>query len=91
MYSKAGNRVIANLWPGSYPEPITARLRSFTTGSQLHRNRGGLQFEQLGRAMQVADVGWSYGPVMADLDNDGYLDLFATCGFISRSRDDPDG
>jgi hypothetical protein len=91
MYSKAGNRVIANLWPGSYPEPILAKLRSFTTGSQLHRNRGGLQFEQLGKEMQVADVGWSYGPALVDLDNDGYLDIYATCGFISKSRDDPDG
>src|SRR5262249_24429670 len=91
MYSKAGNRVIGNLWPGSYPEPILAKLPSFTTGRQLHRNRGGLEFEQISGEMQVADVGWSYGPAMIDLDNDGWLDIFATCGFISRSRDDPDG
>ena len=29
MYSKAGNRVIGNLWPGTYPEPIMAKMRSF--------------------------------------------------------------
>ena len=46
MYSKAGNRVIGNLWPGTYPETILAMLRSFTTGSQLHHNLGGLKFEQ---------------------------------------------
>ncbi len=91
MYSKAGNRIIANLWPGSYPEPILAKLRSFTTGSQLHHNLGGLKFERIGRALQVADVGWAYGPALIDLNNDGWLDIFATCGFISRSRDDPDG
>jgi hypothetical protein len=91
MYSKAGNRVMANLWPESYPEPILARLRSFTVGSQLHRNLGGLKFEQIGRDFQVADVGWSYGPALVDLDNDGWLDIYATCGFISRNRDDPDG
>ena len=84
MYSKAGNRVIGNLWPGTYPEPIMARLRSFTTGSQLHRNLGGLKFEQIGRELQVADVGWAYGPALADLNNDGWLDIYATCGFISR-------
>lgn len=91
MYSKAGNRVMGNLWPGTYPEPLMARLRSFTTGSQLHHNRGGLAFERLGKDLQVADVGWSYGPAMVDLNNDGWLDIHATCGFISRSRDDPDG
>jgi hypothetical protein len=91
MYSKAGNRVMGNVWPGSYPEPILDRLRSFTRGSQLHHNLGGLKFEPIGRQLQVADVGWAYGPAMADLNNDGWLDLYATCGFISRSHDDPDG
>jgi len=91
MYSKAGNRIMANVWPGSYPEPVLARLRSFTAGSQLHHNLGGLKFERIGRELQVADVGWSYGPAMADLNNDGWLDIYATCGFISRSRVDPDG
>jgi len=91
MYSKAGNRIMANVWPGSYPEPMLAKLRSFTTGSQLHHNLGGVKFERIGRELQVADVGWSYGPAMADLNNDGWLDIYATCGFISRSRVDPDG
>src|SRR5262249_35849697 len=48
-------------------------------------------FEQMGQAYQVAAVGWAYGPVLADLDNDGWLDLYATCGFLSNSRTDPDG
>jgi hypothetical protein len=91
MYSKAGNRVIGNLWPGTYPDSILARLRSLTVGSELHRNLGGLKFEQLGQRLQVADVGWAYGPAMIDLNNDGWLDIFATCGFVSQSRDDPDG
>jgi hypothetical protein len=91
MYSKAGNRVIGNLWPGTYPEPILAKLRALTSGSQMHRNLGGLKFERMGAALHVADVGWAYGPAMVDLNNDGWLDIFATCGFMSRSRDDPDG
>ena len=49
MYSKAGNRVMANLWPGTYPEPVMAKLRSLTTGSQMHHNLGGLKFERIGR------------------------------------------
>jgi hypothetical protein len=91
MYSKAGNRVIANLWPGTYSESVMDKLRSLTTGSQMHHNLGGLKFDRIGQELQVAGVGWSYGPAMADLNNDGWLDIYATCGFISRSRDDADG
>lgn len=91
MYSKAGNRVIGNLRPDSYPSHIMAELQTLTAGSQLYRNLGGLKFDRLGAAYQVADVGWSYGPALADLDNDGWLDLHSTCGFISRDREKPDG
>jgi hypothetical protein len=91
MYSKAGTRVIGNVRPDTYPEEVMAKMRRFVSGSQLHRNRGQLAFEQLGQACQVAAVGWAYGPVLADLDNDGWLDIYATAGFLSNSRSDPDG
>jgi hypothetical protein len=91
MYSKAGSRVIANVRPGTYPEKVMAKIRTFVKGSELHLNRGGLRFEQKGQPWQVADAGWAYGPALVDLDNDGWLDLYATCGYISRSRSEPDG
>jgi hypothetical protein len=91
MYSKAGNRVIGNVKPGTYPEPIISKIRQFVAGSQLYHNKGGLNFEPVGKAFQVADVGWSHGAVLTDLDNDGWLDLFSTAGYMSQSRDEPDG
>jgi hypothetical protein len=91
MYSKAGKRVIGNMTATAYPESVLARMRTFVTGSQLHHNLGKLKFEQVGQAWQVNDCGWAYGPALADLDNDGFLDLYATCGFISRDRTEPDG
>jgi hypothetical protein len=48
-------------------------------------------FEPLGKQYQVAAIGWAYGAALVDLDNDGWLDLYATCGFISQSRTEPDG
>ena len=39
----------------------------------------------------IASVGWAYGPALVDLDNDGWLDLYATAGFISADRNEPDG
>jgi hypothetical protein len=91
MYSKAGMRVIGNVKPGSYPDDVMAHIRTFVTGSQLHLNRGNLQFEQKGQEWQVNDCGWAYGAALIDLDNDGWLDLYATCGYISRDRHKPDG
>ena len=91
MYSKAGARVIGNVMPGTYPDEIMARMRSFVKGSQLWQNRGGLKFEPMGQKYQVAAVGWAYGPALLDLDNDGWLDLFATAGYVSQSRTEPDG
>ena len=37
------------------------------------------------------DVGWAYGPALVDLDNDGYLDVFATSGYMSVDKSKPDG
>ncbi len=91
MYSKAGKRVIGNLRPDTYPPDIMAHLRSLVAGSQLHRNKGNLQFEQKGQDWQVADCGWAHGAALIDLDNDGWLDLHASAGFMSRDRTKPDG
>lgn len=90
MYSKAGTRVIGNLRPGLYPDEVMHKLRRLVSGSQLHLNRGGLKFEQRGEQFRVAAVGWAYGPALVDLDNDGWLDIYATAGFISQNRDEPD-
>jgi hypothetical protein len=91
MYSKAGSRVMSNLRSNAYPPEIMTRMRRFVAGSQLHRNLGNLQFEQVGPKWQIAGVGWAYAPALVDLDNDGFLDLFASCGYVSRDRSEPDG
>jgi hypothetical protein len=91
MYSKAGNRVISNVKPGTYPDAVIAKIRQFVAGSQLYHNQGDFRFNPVGKLFQVSDVGWSHGAVMVDLDNDGWLDLFSTAGYMSLSRDEPDG
>ena len=52
---------------------------------------GKLAFEQVGAEKQLAAVGWAYGAALADLDGDGFLDVYATAGYISRDRTKPDG
>lgn len=91
MYSKAGTRVIGNLKPGAYPPPVMERLNRLVAGSQLHLNKGDLKFQQVGAEKSLAAVGWAYGAALADLDGDGFLDIYATAGYISKDRDKPDG
>jgi hypothetical protein len=91
MYSKAGKRIIDNVPDGAYDQETMAKFRRMVTGSQLHLNRGRLNFDPVGGAMHVASVGWAWAPTLVDLNNDGWLDIHATCGFMSRSRHKPDG
>jgi len=91
MYSKAGRRVMENLSPGTYPPEIFAKMKRFVTGSEMYRNTGGLKFERIGKALRVHAVGWAYGAAFFDLDNDGFLDLYGTAGFVSVNKEEPDG
>jgi hypothetical protein len=94
MFSKAGRRVISNMPPegqGGYPKEVMKTIERFVGGSQLHLNRGGGRFEQAGERLAVNAVGWAYGPVLADLDNDGWLDIHGLAGHLSRDRNKPDG
>jgi enediyne biosynthesis protein E4 len=45
-----------------------------------------LKYENLARDMGVELGGWSFGAQFGDLNNDGYLDLYLTNGYISLSR-----
>ena len=91
MYSKAGRRVMENLSEGSYPPEILTKMKRFVTGSEMYRNNGDLKFERIGKSLRVHAVGWAYGACLVDLDNDGYLDLYGTAGFVSVNKEEPDG
>jgi FG-GAP-like repeat len=91
MYSKAGTRVIGNLRSDAYDKDLMETMRHFVKGSQLWRNKGQLKFEAKGKEWQVNSAGWAYGPAAVDLKNDGFLDLYATAGFMSMDRTEPDG
>lgn len=44
------------------------------------------KYENLARSMGVDLGGWSFGAQFADLNNDGFLDLYLVNGFVSANR-----
>jgi len=46
------------------------------------------KYENLARSMGVDLGGWSFGAQFADLNNDGFLDLYLVNGYVSASRTD---
>ena len=78
MYSKAGMRITAQI-----PD-LDPRFRRSADGNRLYRGRG--DFFQLvsGRKppqMLVTQAGWSWGGQFMDVDNDGFLDIYAPSGY----------
>ncbi|HEU0011207.1 MAG TPA: VCBS repeat-containing protein [Verrucomicrobiae bacterium] len=91
MYSKAGRRIMENLSDGTFAPEVFAKMKRFVTGSELYHNDGGLKFTRAGKRARVHAVGWAYGAAFFDLDNDGFLDLYGTAGFVSVNKEEPDG
>ncbi|TWU06209.1 CRTAC1 family protein [Stieleria varia] len=52
----------------------------------LPSSDGTLRFENLASVMGVELAGWSFGAQFGDLNNDGYLDLYVTNGYVSGDR-----
>ena len=81
MYSKAGHRVI-----GKMDGDVDPKIAVSARGNFLYRNTGGkfVQVAGLDEGQQhVSKVGWSFGGQLADLNNDGKLDLYVPSGFFT--------
>ena len=53
----------------------------------LHLNRGNLNFSELAHVGNVAATEWSWCPLVADFDNDGFKDIYITNGILGATND----
>lgn len=74
MYSKAGSRITSMF------EGLEKRMYEGVTGNKLLKNKGE-SFEAT--KLDAAKAGWSWGGQFADLDNDGFLDLYVANGLYT--------
>ncbi len=50
--------------------------------NMLHLNNGDGTFSEIARLAGISNTDWSWCPLFADFDNDGYKDLFVTNGYL---------
>jgi len=67
------------------------KLRCLVEGSEFYLGKGNAEYDRTADTLQVDAVGWAWAPSFLDLNNDGWLDLYACSGFISQDRSKPDG
>ncbi|WP_285058240.1 VCBS repeat-containing protein [Pedobacter ginsengisoli] len=50
--------------------------------NMLHINNGNGTFSEIGQLAGISNTDWSWAPLFADFDNDGWKDLFVTNGYL---------
>lgn len=50
--------------------------------NMLHVNNGNNTFSEVGQLAGISNTDWSWAPLFADFDNDGWKDLFVTNGYL---------
>ena len=84
MMPEVNNRKKAVIQGGMYINYINDARFGYThqyTRNMLQLNNGSGSFSEIGQFSGIHQTEWSWSPLLADFDNDGYKDLVITNGF----------
>ena len=81
MSSTAGNRILNRLYPEAKPGDNI--LRKISAGSNLYRGNPDGTFTDMTQTAGPFSLGWSWGGLFLDFDNDGWEDIYIASGFVS--------
>lgn len=86
MWSDTGRRVTSSkaFQPARQSPALADAYRRHTKGNSLYRNLGDGRFEEAG-AREAVEMGrWAWASGGHDFDNDGWPEIFITCGMLAN-------
>ncbi len=84
MWSSAGRRIMYQAQFRGHEDANTLALyRRFAKGNSLFRARGDGTFEEVSSAAAVELGRWAWSSNFADINNDGWEDIYVTNGYIT--------
>jgi tetratricopeptide (TPR) repeat protein len=86
MWSDTGKRITSAkaFQPAQHSAAMSEAYRRHTKGNSLYRNLGGGKFEEAG-AREAVEMGrWAWASGGHDFDNDGWPEIFITCGMLAN-------
>ena len=84
MLPESNKRQKELLWPNKYDvysAMVKNGLHHQYMRNMLHLNNGDGSFSEIGQLAGISNTDWSWSSLFADLDNDGFQDLFVSNGF----------
>lgn len=77
---------MAGMNPDIFWEAVKEGLHYQYMYNALQRNNGNGTFSDLANYSGITNTDWSWAPLFADFDNDGYKDLFISNGYLRDLR-----